>query len=89
MEKEAQSYLESTERETSYRIRAAHKKGASTIGLYIGYKSRETMMSDADMVIVNDKNEAVCIIEVKDKDVVPKNLFGIVGATSVCDTTLS
>jgi hypothetical protein len=43
-------------------------------------------MSDADMVIVNDKNEAVCIIEIKDKDVMPKNLFGIVGATSVCNT---
>lgn len=86
VEKEARSYLESTGRGASHRIRAAHQRGAGTIGLYIGHPSRKTRMSDADMVIVNDKNEAVCIIEVKDRDVMPKNLFGIVGATSVCDT---
>jgi hypothetical protein len=86
VEKEAQSYLESTGRGASHRIRAAHQKGAGTIGLYMGHPSRATRMSDADLVIVDDSNEAVCIIEVKDEDVRPKNLFGIVGATSLCDT---
>jgi hypothetical protein len=43
-------------------------------------------MSEADLVVVDDNNEAVCIVEVKDEDVRPKNLFGIVGATSLCDT---
>ena len=86
VEKEAQSYLESTGRGTSHRIRAAHQKGAGTIGLYMGRPSRATRMSDADLVIVGDRNQVVSIIEVKDKDVVPKNLFGIVGATSLCDT---
>jgi hypothetical protein len=86
VEREVGCYLKSTGKAASYRVRAAHQKGAGTIGLYIGHPSRKTRMSDADMVIVNDKNEAACIIEVKDKDVMPKNLFGIVGATSVCNT---
>jgi len=86
VEKEARSYLESTGRQATYRIRAAHQRGAGTIGLYVGRPSRATRMSDADLVVVDGRNEAVCIIEVKDKDVMPKNLFGIVGATAVCDT---
>jgi len=86
VEMEAKSYLESTGKGASHRIKAAHQRGAGTIGLFVGSPSRKTRMSDADLVIVDDRNEAVCIIEVKDKDVMPKNLFGIVGATSVCDT---
>jgi hypothetical protein len=85
VEREARNYLKSTGRESTHHVRAAHERGAGTIGLYMGAPSRRTRMSDADLVVVNDKNEAVCIIEVKDRDVSPKSLFGIVGATSLCD----
>lgn len=81
VEGESGRSLNSKGKGASHWVGVPHEKGAVSIGLYIGHPSRATKMSNADLVIVNDLNGATCIIEVKDKDVMPKNLFGIVRAT--------
>jgi len=54
--------------------------------LFFGEPSRRTHMSDADILLIDDRTGKVdAIVEIKDRDVRPKNIVGIIGCTSICD----
>ena len=52
--------------------------------MYRGKPSRITFLSDADLVLLKDDSIAK-IIEIKDKDITPKNMAGIVTITDMCN----
>jgi len=67
--------------EEGYQVESSHEN--KVIGLYRGEPSRSTFLSDADLVLLKD-DSIVKIIEIKDKDITPKNIAGIVTITDMC-----
>lgn len=67
------------------RIVSAHS-GRVESSLYLDEPSRRTHLSDADILILNDKTGRVRgVVEIKDKGIRPKDMIGIMGCTSICD----
>ncbi len=78
-------HLKDCGKESAYIVKTAHQKGHGAIALYAGKRANERGMSDADVVILGPDRKVACIVEVKDRDVTPKNVIGIIGATALCD----
>ena len=68
--------------EEGYQVESSHEN--KVIGLYRGKPSRSTFLSDADLVLLKD-DSVVKIVEIKDKDITPKNIVGIVKTTDLCN----
>ena len=67
------------------RVVASHSDGSEQ-RLFFGEPSRRTHMSDADILLIDDRAGKVdAIVEIKDRDVRPKDIVGIIGCTSMCD----
>ena len=70
--------------ERGYKCFSGH--GANQdLSLFSDRKSNETHFSDADILILKGNDKIISIIEIKDKDVQPKEIIGIIGATSICN----
>ena len=78
-------HLKDCGKQSAYKVKVAHQKGQGAIALYAGRRANERGMSDADLVILGPDDKVSCIVEVKDKDVTPKNIIGLIGATALCD----
>ena len=70
--------------ERGYKCFSGH--GANQdLSLFSDRKSNETHFSDADILVLNGNDKIISIIEIKDKDVQPKEIIGIIGSTSICN----
>jgi hypothetical protein len=69
-------------KQEGYMVESSHEN--KVIGLYRGQPSRSTFLSDADIILFKDK-AIVKIVEVKDRDITPKVMAGIVSITDICD----
>lgn len=65
-----------------YQVKSSH--GEKSIRLYRGEPSDRTYLSEADLTLFND-GFIVKIVEIKYKDITPKNMVGIVKATDLSD----
>jgi len=63
--------------------------GGSNLKLYCQVADVKTHLSSPDILLLDDDNRLVeSIIEVKDQDVSPKNILGILASTSICNRFL-
>ena len=70
--------------ERGYKCRSGHS--GQKLGLYSDRKSYETHFSDTDILVLDENNKIISIIEIKaGNDVRPKDIIGIIGATSICN----
>ena len=69
--------------ERGYKYLSGHSD--QNLGLFSDRKSHETHFSDADILVLDENNKIVSIIEIKDEDVRPKEIIGIIGSTSICN----
>jgi len=65
-----------------YTVESSH--GEKSIRLYHGEPSDRTYLSEADLILFND-SFIVKIVEIKYKDITPKNMVGIIKTTDLCD----
>jgi hypothetical protein len=69
--------------ERGYKYLSGHSN--QNLGLFSDRKSNETHFSDADILVLDGNNKVISIVEIKDKDVQPKEIIGIIGSTSICN----
>ena len=69
--------------ERGYKYISGHT--GQNLRLFSDRKSDGTHFSDADILVLDKNNKIISIIEIKDKDVEPKKIIGIIGATSICN----
>jgi len=69
--------------ERGYKYLSGHSD--QNLGLFSDRKSNETHFSDADILVLDENNKVISIVEIKDKDVQPKEIIGIIGSTSICN----
>lgn len=67
-----------------YYVLTSHDSNEGRINLYTGSVCDEHWMSDADLAVLDSRGRVVGIVEVKFKDVRPKDVLGVVHATSLC-----
>ena len=70
--------------ERDYKCFSGHG-GYQKLSLFSNRKSNETHFSDADILVLDENNKIISIIEIKDEDVRPKEIIGIIGSTSICN----
>jgi hypothetical protein len=68
-----------------YKCFSGHIDSDQDLGLFKDKKGADTHFSDADILILNNDDKIISIIEIKDEDIQPKQIIGIIGATSICN----
>jgi hypothetical protein len=69
--------------ERGYEYRSGHS--GQKWGLFSDRKSDETHFSNPNILVLDENNKIISIIEIKDEGVRPKDIIGIIGATSICN----
>lgn len=64
---------------------SGHIGSYQNLGLFKDKKGADTHFSDADILVLNKHKKITSIIEIKHKDIAPKQITGIIGATSICN----
>jgi hypothetical protein len=54
-------------------------------GLFSDRESAETHFSNPNILVLDENNKIISIIEIQDNGVRPKDIIGIIGATSICN----
>ena len=70
-------------KERGYKYLSGHS--GQKWGLFSDRESDETHFSSPNILVLDENNKIISIIEIKDKGVRPKDIIGIIGATSICN----